>query len=147
MTDTEPTDALRVRRPPAGLTRAERRDWRDQEAQRLADLRAQVPAAGLRGVMATRPPRALGRSGRRVWREADRESRSRLVRAEAERTESDRYVGTMMVLAAVAVVIVLRLFVFTPESTDPAPTPTTTPTVNVTFVTTAPAQAPAGRGE
>jgi len=145
MTDTEPTDALRVRRPPTGLTRAERRDWREQEAQRLADLRAQVPAAGLRGVLATRPPHALGRAGRRVWREADRESRSRLVRAEAERTESDRYVGTMMVLAAVAVVIVLRLVVFT--SADPAPPPAPPPSVNVSFVTTAPAQAPAGRGE
>ena len=145
MTDTKLTDALRVRRPPAGLTRAERRDWREQEAQRLADLRAQVPVAGFRAVMATRPPRALGRAGRRVWREADRESRSRLVRAEAERTESDRYVGTMMVLAAVAVVIVLRLVVFT--SADPTPPPAPPPSVNVSFVTTAPAQAPAGRGE
>ena len=144
MTDTEesPADPLQVRKPPPGLTRAERRDWREQEALRLAELQAQTDTSGLRALMATTPPRGLGRAGRRVWRDADRQGRSRRIQEESARTESDRYVGAMMVLAAIAIVIVLRL-IFSGGSPDPAPGPAPT--------TAAPAVTshvdPTGRGE
>ena len=135
MTDTEEdADPLRVRKPPPGLDKDERRDWREEEAQRIAALQDQARTGGFRAVRATAPPRGLGRSGRRVWREADRENRSRRMHAEAASSESDRYVGAMVLMVIIAVVIALRL-VFSGGG-EPAPAPA--PAVSATDVVTTP---------
>ena len=135
MTDTEEdVDPLRVRKPPPGLDKDERRDWREEEAQRIADLQDQARTGGFRAVRATAPPRGLGRSGRRVWREADRDNRSRRMHAEAAGSESDRYVGALVLMVIIAVVIALRV-VFSGGG-EPAPAPA--PAVSATDVVTTP---------
>jgi hypothetical protein len=139
MTDTAPEqledeeqDPRRVRRPAAGLTRAERRDWCEEEAARLADLEAKSRPAGFRSVVAATPPRGLGRAGRRVWRQADRQARARLVEEEAARTESDRYVGAMILLTVICVVVLVRLILAGgSDSPGSRPAPTTTPSATV----------------
>ena len=126
MTDIEQAvDPLRVRRPPPGLDKDERKGWMEQEAQRIADLQDQARTGGFRAVRATAPPKGLGRAGRQVWREADRENRSRRLDAEAAGSESDRYVGAMVLMVIIGVVIALRVLFSpgdpVPQSIDPPP--------------------------
>ena len=45
-------DPLQVRKPPPGLDKDERRDWREEEAQRIADLQDQARTGGFRAVRA-----------------------------------------------------------------------------------------------
>jgi len=144
MADTEDVDPLQVRKPPEGLSRAERRVWRETEAVRVAEVRDQARTGGIRSVLATAPPKGLGRSGRRVWREADRENRSRRLDAEAARSESDRYVGAMVLMVIIGVVIALRV-VFSGGSDEPPPAPTPVP--NVTIQITTPTTAASMWGE
>ena len=121
MTDTEhEVDPLRVRKPPQGMTKDERRDFREEEAQRIADLQDQARTGGFRAVRATAPPKGLGRSGRRVWREADRDNRSRRMQVEAAGSESDRYVGALVLAVVIGVVIAMRVL-FTDGNDDPPP--------------------------
>ena len=136
MTDIEDrVDPLRVRRPQPGLDKDERRGWMEQEAQRIADLQDQARTGGFRAVRATAPPKGLGRAGRQVWREADRENRSRRMHAEAASSESDRYVGALVLMVIIAVVIALRL-VFSGGAGEPTPAPA--PAVSATPVVTTP---------
>ena len=125
MTDTEGVDPLRVSKPPPGLTKDERRDFREEEAQRIADLQDQARTGGFRAVKATAPPKGLGRSGRQAWREADRENRSRRLATEAASSASDRYVGAMVLMVIIGVVIALRVLFSpgdpVPQSIDPPP--------------------------
>ena len=143
MTDTQDVDPLRVRKPPPGLTKDERRDFREEEAQRIADLQDQARTGGFRAVKATAPPKGLGRSGRQAWREADRENRSRRVQAEAAGSASDRYVGAMVLMVIIGVVIALRVMFSGGDEATPQPstsppavtyqaTPTAVPQVTVT---------------
>ena len=118
-------DLDQARQPPAGLSRKERKAWREAEGERLANLR---PATGDPLLASLRPPvapRRLGRAGRKAWRDTERENRSHRLRqavaAEAASGESDRYVGALVLMAAVAVIVLLRLFVFG-GSVEPAPT-------------------------
>lgn len=133
MTDTE-TDPLRVRQPPAGLSRAERRVWREDEAARISALSCEG-----RAVVAATPPRGLGRAGRRVWRQSDRANRAAALQVEEARTESDRYVGALVLLVLLAAVVVWRVLAGgsapdaapapaapSPVTYQAAPTPTTT---------------------
>ena len=133
MTDTE-TDPLRVRQPPAGLSRAERRVWREDEAVRISALSREG-----RAVVAATPPRGLGRAGRRVWRQSDRANRAAALQVEEARTESDRYVGALVLLVLLAAVVVWRVLAAgsapdaapapaapSPVTYQAAPTPTTT---------------------
>ena len=145
MTDIEQAvDPLRVRRPPPGLDKDERKGWMEQEAQRIADLQDQARSGGFRAVRATAPPKGLGRAGRQVWREADRENRSRRLDAEAASSESDRYVGAMVLMVIIGVVIALRV-VFSGGSDEPPPAPTPVP--NVTIQITTPTTAASMWGE
>ena len=121
MADTEDVDPLQVRKPPEGLSRAERRVWRETEAVRVAEVRDQARTGGIRSVLATAPPKGLGRSGRRVWREADRENRSRRLDAEAASSESDRYVGAMVLMVIIGVVIALRVMFSGGDEATPQP--------------------------
>jgi hypothetical protein len=133
VTDTE-TDPLQVRQPPAGLTRAERRAWREDEAVRISELSCEG-----RAVVAATPPRGLGRAGRRVWRKSDRANRAAALHVEAARTESDRYVGALVLLVLLAAVAAWRVLAAgsapeaapaprapSPVTYQAAPTPTTT---------------------
>jgi len=137
MTDIEQAvDPLRVRRPPPGLDKDERKGWMEQEAQRIADLQDQARTGGFRAVRATAPPKGLGRAGRQVWREADRENRSRRLDAEAAGSESDRYVGAMVLMVVIGVVIAMRvLFSGGDEAT---PQPSTSPPAVTYQVTVTP---------
>jgi len=136
MADTEDVDPLQVRKPPEGLSRAERRVWRETEAVRVAEVRDQARTGGIRSVLATAPPKGLGRSGRRVWREADRDNRSRRMQAEVSGSESDRYVGAMVLTAVIGVVIAMRvLFSGGDEAT---PQPSTSPPAVTYQVTVTP---------
>ena len=143
MTDTEGVDPLRVRKPPPGLTKDERRDFREEEAQRIADLQDQARTGGFRAVKTTAPPKGLGRSGRQAWREADRENRSRRLATEAASSASDRYVGAMVLMVIIGVVIALRVMFSGGDEATPQPstsppavtyqaTPTAVPQVTVT---------------
>jgi hypothetical protein len=124
MTDIEgAVDPLLVRKPPPGLTKDERRDFREDEARRIADLQDQARTGGFRAVRATAPPKGLGRAGRQAWREADRDNRSRRVQAEASGSESDRYVGAMVLMVFIGVVIAMRVL-FSDNSDEPTPPPT-----------------------
>jgi hypothetical protein len=136
MTETEDVDPLEVRKPPEGLTRAERRVWQEAEAVRVADVRDQSRTGGIRSVLATTPPKGLGRSGRRAWREADRDNRSRRMQAEAAGSESDRYVGAMVLMVIIGVVIALRV-VFSGGSDEPSPAPSSPPVVTYQATPTA----------
>jgi len=140
-------DPLQSRKPPKGLTRAERRAWRETEAVRLAEAKEQARTGGIRSVLATTPPKGLGRAGRRVWREADRENRSRRMQAEAAGSEADRYVGAMVLTAVIAVVIAMRVL-FSAGSDDPAPAPSSRPAVTYQATPTAtPTPVTVPRGE
>ena len=135
-------DLDQARQPPAGLSRKERRAWREAEGERLASLR---PVTGDPLLASLRPPvapRRLGRAGRKAWRDTERENRSHRLRqavaAEAASGESDRYVGALVLMAAVLVIVLLRLFVFGGGSPEPTQSPTgpaqivVTPTVTPT---------------
>ena len=131
MTDTaqQPpeVDPLQVRTSPAGLTRAERRDWREGEALRIAALQDERrDGAGFRAVTATAPPRRLGRRGRAAWREADRENRAARMKAEAARAEPDRAAGLLLVLVLAAAVVAAWHFLGPDADTTPPPAPTAT---------------------
>ena len=123
-------DPLRVRKPPRGLDRDERRDWLEEEAQRIADLQDQIRAGGFRAVKASAPPKGLGRAGRRAWREADRDNRSRRMQAESASSESDRYVGALVLMVVLAIVVTWRVLAAgsAPDAAQPsgsAPPPVT----------------------
>ena len=128
MSDVDEVDPLEVRKPPEGLTRAERRMWRETEAVRLAEVRDQARTGGIRSVLATAPPKGLGRSGRRVWREADRDNRSRRMQADVAGGESDRYVGAMVLTAVIGVVIAMRVL-FSGGNDQPTPPPSSPPAI------------------
>lgn len=137
--EEEEVDPLRVRKPPPGLDKDERRDWREEEAQRIADLQDQARTGGFRAVKASAPPKGLGRAGRQAWREADRENRSRRLQAESASSESDRYVGALVLMVAVGLVIGLRVL-FSGGSDGPVPPPApgaTAVTIQITPTTTA----------
>jgi len=139
MTDIEQAvDPLRVRRPPPGLDKDERRGWMEQEAQRIADLQDQARSGGFRAVRATAPPKGLGRAGRQVWREADRENRSRRLDAEAAGSESDRYVGAMVLMVIIGVVIALRVVFSGGGDELPPASPSTPPVVTYQTAPTVP---------
>ena len=115
-----------VQQPPAGLSRKERKAWREAEGERLANLR---PVTGDPLLASLRPPvapRRLGRAGRKAWRDTERENRSGRLReavaAQAASGESDRYVGALVLMAAVVVIVLLRLFVVGGSEEPTAPT-------------------------
>ena len=142
---------LHVQQPPAGLSRKERKAWFAAEGARLANLREAARDPLLASFRPPVAPRQLGRAGRRAWREAERDNRSQRLReafaAEAASGESDRYVGALVLMAAVLVIVGLRVFVFggsdDPPPTGPAPV-AVTPTASFypTVPTTAPSAAP-----
>lgn len=114
----------RVRQPPPGLTRQERRAWREAEGVRLANLRSADGHPVLASLQLPVAPRQLGRAGRRAWRETERDNRSQRLRAavaaEAASGESDRYVGALVLMAAVLIIVGLRVLLGGPD--DGAPT-------------------------
>jgi len=127
-------DPLEVRKPPAGLSRAERRVWRETEAVRVSDVRERSRTGGIRSVLASAPPKGLGRAGRRVWRQTDRDNRTKRMEAEAAGNESDRYVGALVLMVILGVVIGLRVMV-SGGGDQPAPAPSSPPVVTTYHAT------------
>jgi len=114
-----------VQPPPAGISRKERTAWREAEGERLANLRPETGDPLLASLRPPVAPRRLGRAGRKAWRDTERENRSGRLReavaAEAASGESDRYVGALVLMAAVVVIVLLRLFVFGGSQEPTAP--------------------------
>lgn len=78
-----PSPALRLRRPPAGLPRRDRRAWRALELERVQRLTTEAATAarqqrtGWQQGFLTNPPPGLGRRGRRAWLDSEREEARR----------------------------------------------------------------------
>lgn len=115
-----------VRPPPPGLNRRERRDHREREAQRIADLWAAYPARRLN------LPRRLGRRGRRAFRDRHQQTMSQRRAQQLSATQRERAAGVLIVAVIAAVVLLIRVLFFgdnngrdaTP-STSLSSTPTT----------------------
>jgi len=122
-------DELAVRRPPVGLSRAERRDWMLDEAGRIA----QAQDRSRRNPLSRTPPRGLGRAGRRAWRQTDKAARKDwMARERAKRGAGGP--GALIVAGVLAVVLLARIFLFSSadptvqSSSDQVPVSTVTPT-------------------
>ena len=77
----EQAAAVRMRPPPKGLKRADRREWRrievariNRAAETVSASRRTADAAGWSGGFIKNPPRGLGRKGRRAWLAAEHEA-------------------------------------------------------------------------
>ena len=74
--ETDREAGARVRRPPAGMRRRDRREWRALEAARVQRLRAdahRVPGDSYRGGFITPPPQRMDRRTRKAWLAGERE--------------------------------------------------------------------------
>ena len=124
-----PADELAVRRPPVGLSRAERRDWMRDEAGRIAGAQDR----SRRNPLSRTPPRGLGRAGRRAWRQTDKAARKDwMARERAKRGAGGP--GALIVAGVLAVVLLARIFLFSSATptvqspSDEVPVSTVTPT-------------------
>lgn len=114
-----------VQPPPPGLNRRERRDHREREAQRIADLWAAYPARRVN------LPRRLGRRGRRAFRDRHKQTMSERRAQQLSATQRERAAGVLIVAVIVAIVLLVRVLFFGDDSsTDltPAVSPSTAPT-------------------
>lgn len=133
-----------VQPPPAGLTRRERRDHREREAQRIAQLWAAYPARRLR------LPRRLGRRGRQAFRDVHRQNMATRRAQQLDAAHRERAAGALVVAVIIAVVLLVRVVVFsggesesaTPVTSEPAPSTTAPAPTSQADVTPVPVSTP-----
>ena len=116
--DVDGSSALRLRPPPPGLSRADRRQWRRLEVgrvQRDSEAAARAAAAGRTGWrqgFIEQPPRGIGRTGRRAWLQAERESTRQFWRSRRASTADlpERAAGVLVVAVVLGIgLLVLAL--------------------------------------
>ena len=113
-------DDLRYRPAPAGSSRRDRKEWRQAEGERIADLLATVEhprKAGLR----VSAPRGLGREGRQAFYA----TRSENVQARRRRQAgnlSERELGILALVIVIALAVLVRVVFFGDSTPQPAPT-------------------------
>lgn len=130
--DVDGSPALRLRPPPPGLSRVDRRQWRRLEVarvQRDSAAAAKSAAAGRTGWrqgFIEPPPRGIGRTGRRAWVQAERESTRQFWRARRASTADlpERAAGVLVV--AVVLGIGLLVLALTSGNDDAPPATTAT---------------------
>lgn len=118
-----PSDFV-VQPPPPGLKRKERRDHREREAQRIADLWAAYPGRRLN------LPRHLGRRGRRAFRDRHQQTMAERRAQHLSATQRERAAGVLIVAVIAATVLLARVVFFGDDgSTDvtSAASPSTAP--------------------
>lgn len=130
-------DDLRYRPAPAGSSRRDRKEWRQAEGQRIADLLATVEhprKAGLR----VSAPRGLGRKGRKAFYA----TRSENVQARRRRQAgnlSERELGILALVIVIALAVLVRVVFFGDSTPQAAPTgPAGTPAAAVPTVSWSP---------
>lgn len=116
-------DDLRYRPAPAGSSRRDRKEWRQAEGERIADLLATVEhprKAGLR----VSAPRGLGRTGRKAFY-ATRSENVQARRRHQAGNLSERELGILALVIVIALAVLVRVVFFgdstpQPTLTDPA---------------------------
>jgi hypothetical protein len=115
---------VRLRPPPPGLSRRNRRQWRSLEVARLE--RDTVAAA--RATAGTRtgwqqgfihsPPRGLGRAGRRAWLGSERAAAREFWRARrASDTDlADRFAGVMVLAITIGIAVLVGVLTRSPDN-------------------------------
>lgn len=111
-------EEFRYRAAPAGSSRRDRREWRQAEGMRIADLLATVQHPRKAGIRVS-APRGLGRKGRKAFY-ATRAENVQDRRRRAAGNLSEREVGILALVIIVAVAVLVRV-VFFGETTPPAP--------------------------
>lgn len=128
---------LEVRHPPVGLSRAERRDWMRDEADRIARVQDRTR----RNPLARKPPRGLGRAGRREWRQTDKARRKDWMDRERAKSGATGGPGALIVAGVLSAVLLARIFLFTsdaPPVQPPAPRVTVSTVAPPSTITTPP---------
>lgn len=120
-----------VQPPPAGLTRRERRDHREREAQRIAQLWAAYPARRLR------LPRRLGRRGRQTFRDVHRQNMATRRVQQLDAVHRERAAGALVVAVVIALVLLVRVVVFNGGGSESATTVSSSPAAPTTATTPA----------
>lgn len=143
----EPTDApteeeLRMRPPPPGMSRKDRKVWQEIEAERIASARDRARTDGnFRGGFASRPPRGLGRRGRRAFRAEDRTRRTQWWKRQWDRDQDTRAVGVVVLMVLLLAFLAFRLITRddpAPNAASPAaPVPTSDAMASPTALSTA----------
>lgn len=119
----EPTAApteeeLRMRPPPPGMSRKDRKVWQEIEAERIASARDRARSDGdFRGGFASKPPRGLGRRGRRAFRAEDRTRRTQWWKRQWDRDQDTRAVGVVVLMVLLLGFLAFRLI----TRDDPTP--------------------------
>lgn len=108
----ESVDApLRARPAPPGLSRRDRKAWREIEGERVAAaVNAHRSLEGFRGGFPAKPPKGLGRRGKRSFQAADRANREQWWQRKRDAQGNDQAIGVLvLVLLLVAAVVVMIL--------------------------------------
>ena len=153
--DGPPVEAVRVRPPPKGLSRGDRREWQrlevarvNRQAQALVDRRHSAAGRWSGGFMQN-PPRGLGRKGRKAWHMAEQEAtKAWWTQRRAANHDIDARAAGAAVLALVlgiAVVVTLVLHRSAPAGAATAATPQLGTTTNISAGTAAAAPASAAQ--
>ena len=113
-------DDLRYRPAPAGSSRRDRKEWRQAEGERIADLLATVEhprKAGLR----VSAPRGLGRTGRKAFYATRSENVQSRRRRQAGNL-SERELGILALVIVIALAVLVRVVFFGDATPQPTPT-------------------------
>ena len=111
-------DDLRYRPAPAGSSRRDRKEWRQAEGERIADLLATVEhprKAGLR----VAAPRGLGRRGRKAFY-ATRSENVQARRRHQAGNLSERELGILALVIVIALAVLVRVVFFGDSTPQPA---------------------------
>ena len=111
---------LRFRPAPAGSSRRDRKEWRQAEGMRIADLLATVEQPRKAGIRVS-APRGLGRKGRQAFYV----TRSENVQARRRRQAgnlSERELGILALVIVIALAVLVRVVFFGDPAPQPAPT-------------------------
>lgn len=102
---------LRARPVPPGLSRRDRKAWREIEGERVAAaINAHRSLEGFRGGFPVKPPKGLGRRGKRSFQVADRANREQWWQRKRDAQGNDQAIGVLvLVLLLVAAVVVMIL--------------------------------------
>ena len=151
--DGPPVEAVRVRPPPKGLSRADRREWQrlevarvNRQAQALVGRRHGA-AGGWSGGFMKNPPRGLGRKGRKAWHTAEQEAtKAWWTQRRASSHDIDaRAAGAAVLALVIGIAVVVALAVHRPapagSATAAAPQLGTTMTTSVGTASAAQASA------
>lgn len=118
LADPPTQEALRMRPPPPGMSRRDRKVWQEIEAERIASARDRARTDGnFRGGFAARAPRGLGRRGRRAFRAEDRTHRTLWWKRQWDRDQDTRAVGVVVLMVLLLGFLAFRLI----TRDDPAP--------------------------